>query len=36
MVRFINKADPNYIDDGEEHIFSKDGWSVDIIKLAGS
>lgn len=36
MVRFINKADPNYIDDGGEHIFSKDGWSVDIIKLAGS
>lgn len=36
MVRFINKEDPNYIDDGGEHIFSKDGWSVDIIKLAGS
>lgn len=36
MVRFINKEDPNYIDDGGEHVFSKDGWSVDIIKLAGS
>lgn len=35
MVRFINKEDPNYIDDGGEHVFSKDGWSVDIIKLAG-
>lgn len=36
IVRFINKSNPNYIDDGEEHVFSKDGWSVNIHKLIGS
>lgn len=35
MVRFMHKSNPNYIDNGEEHVFSKDGWSVDIIKLVG-
>lgn len=35
MVRFMHKSNPNYID-GSEDVFSKDGWCVNIIKLAGS
>ena len=36
MVRFLNKSNSTAFDDSGEHIFSKDGWHVNIYKMAGS